>query len=198
MLSWPSWLLETPLIITHNGASGFFAGSTDLAYQKAAEDGADIIDCSVQMSKDGVPFCLESADLMGTTTAMTSFMSQSSMVPEIQKTKGIFSFDLTWSEIQSLKRKDSLIPRFCTSIRYWRSLHRVLGIMMIYWIIEMTCLTCSDQQNSAIVNGLSLLVQIFVQPSKQFVHKSHIRVGWTLKIKEIITLFCLDAIFDNT
>ncbi|XP_020265565.1 glycerophosphodiester phosphodiesterase GDPDL6-like [Asparagus officinalis] len=94
---------KNPLIITHNGASGVFAGCTDLAYQKAVEDGADVIDCSVQMSKDGIPFCLDSADLMGDTTAMTTFMSRSSEVPEIQKNKGIFSFDLTWSEIQSLK-----------------------------------------------------------------------------------------------
>lgn len=93
------------MIITHNGASGVYAGSTDLAYQKAVEDGADILDCSVQLSKDGVPFCLNSADLMGDTTAMASFMSRSFVVPEIQQNGGIFSFDLTWAEIQTLKRK---------------------------------------------------------------------------------------------
>ncbi|KAJ8461742.1 hypothetical protein OPV22_034668 [Ensete ventricosum] len=92
-----------PLIITHNGASGVFAGCTDLAYQQAAEDGADILDCSVQMSKDGVVFCLDSADLMGHTTAIKTFMPRATVVPEIQKENGIFSFDLTWSEIQSLK-----------------------------------------------------------------------------------------------
>ncbi|KAG1363936.1 putative Glycerophosphodiester phosphodiesterase GDPDL7 [Cocos nucifera] len=92
-----------PLIITRNGASGVFAGCTDLAYQQAVKDGADIIDCSVQMSKDGVAFCLDSADLMSDTTAMDSFMSRSALVPEIQKNNGIFSFDLTWSEIESLK-----------------------------------------------------------------------------------------------
>ncbi|CAL9075451.1 unnamed protein product [Musa textilis] len=92
-----------PLIITHNGASGVFAGCTNLAYQQAAEDGADILDCSVQMSKDGVVFCLDSADLMGHTTAIKTFMPQATVVPEIQKENGIFSFDLTWSEIQSLK-----------------------------------------------------------------------------------------------
>ncbi|XP_073098785.1 glycerophosphodiester phosphodiesterase GDPDL7-like isoform X2 [Elaeis guineensis] len=94
---------KRPLIITRNGASGVFAGCTDLAYQQAVKDGADIIDCSVQMSKDGVAFCLDSADLMGDTTAMDSFMSRSALVPEIQKNNGIFSFDLTWSEIESLK-----------------------------------------------------------------------------------------------
>lgn len=93
------------MIITHNGASGVYAGSTDLAYQQALEDGADIIDCSVQMSKDGVAFCLDSVDLTGDTTAITSFMSLTTTIPEIQQNAGIFSFDLTWSDIQTLQRK---------------------------------------------------------------------------------------------
>ncbi|KAK1288776.1 putative glycerophosphoryl diester phosphodiesterase 2 [Acorus calamus] len=92
-----------PLIITHNGASGVFAGCTDLAYQQAVQDGADVIDCSVQMSKDGVAFCLNSADLASDTTVMATFMSRATTVPEIQKNNGVFSFDLTWTEIQSLK-----------------------------------------------------------------------------------------------
>lgn len=82
-----------------------YPGCTDLAYEQAVNDGADIIDCSVQMSEDGVAFCLDSADLTGDTTAMPTFMSRSSSIPEVQKEKGIFSFDLTWSEIQTLKRK---------------------------------------------------------------------------------------------
>lgn len=91
------------LIITHNGASGIYPPCTDLAYQQAVDDGADIIDCSIQMSKDGVAFCLDSADLMGDTTVMTSFISLSTSIPEIQPNNGIFSFDLTWSEIMTLK-----------------------------------------------------------------------------------------------
>ncbi|XP_039788508.1 glycerophosphodiester phosphodiesterase GDPDL7-like [Panicum virgatum] len=92
-----------PLIITHNGASGVFAGCTDLAYQQAIKDGADIIDCAVQMSKDGVVFCMHTADLSSQTTAATAFVSKSSTVHEIQNKSGIFSFDLSWSEIQTLK-----------------------------------------------------------------------------------------------
>ncbi|KAJ6330721.1 hypothetical protein OIU76_009341 [Salix suchowensis] len=91
------------LIITHNGASGVNAGSTDLAYQQALEDGADIIDCSVQMSKDGVAFCLDSVDVTGDTTAAAAFMSLSTTIPEIQQPAGIFSFDLLWSDIQTLQ-----------------------------------------------------------------------------------------------
>lgn len=93
------------LIISHDGASGDYPGSSDLAYQKAIDDGVDIIDCSVQMSKDEVPFCSPNADLSGTTTATTVFLSQSTTIPEIKDREGIYSFDLTWSEIQSLKRK---------------------------------------------------------------------------------------------
>uniref|UniRef100_A0A2C9VMN3 glycerophosphodiester phosphodiesterase n=1 Tax=Manihot esculenta TaxID=3983 RepID=A0A2C9VMN3_MANES len=69
----------------------------------ALNDGADIIDCSVQMTKDGIAFCLGSADLAGDTTAKTTFSSKSSTSPEIQQNAGIFCFDLTWSEIQTLK-----------------------------------------------------------------------------------------------
>ena len=76
-----------------------YVGCTDLAYQQAIVDGADIIDCSVQMTKDGVAFCLNSTDLMGATNAMTIMMSRTTNVPEIQSRSGIFSFDLTWSEI---------------------------------------------------------------------------------------------------
>ncbi|XP_050212907.1 glycerophosphodiester phosphodiesterase GDPDL6 [Mercurialis annua] len=92
-----------PMIISHNGASGVYAGCTDLSYQRALDDGSDIIDCSVQMSKDGVAFCLDSADLTGDTTAMTAFVTRSTTIPEIQPAAGIFSFDLTWSEIQTLQ-----------------------------------------------------------------------------------------------
>ncbi|XP_047308141.1 glycerophosphodiester phosphodiesterase GDPDL7-like [Impatiens glandulifera] len=91
------------LIISHNGASGFYAPCSDLSYHQAIADGADIIDCSVQMSKDGIAFCLDTADLTGDTTALLTFMQRSTTIPEIQKQSGVFSFDFTWSEIQSLK-----------------------------------------------------------------------------------------------
>ena len=91
------------LVISHNGASGDFPSCTDLAYQKAIDDGADIIDCKVQMSQDGVVFCSSNIDLTSTTTALATFMDRSSSVPEIQPSNGIFSFDLTWSEVESLR-----------------------------------------------------------------------------------------------
>jgi hypothetical protein len=56
------------------------------------------------MSKDGVTFCLGSLDLNSSTTAATSFLGKMTTVNEIQNKSGIFSFDLSWNEIQSLKR----------------------------------------------------------------------------------------------
>lgn len=101
------------LIISHNGASGDYPGCTDIAYQAAIRDGADYIDCSVQITKDGVPICRESPDLtIGTNILSNSvyYPSYLKNVPEINKMvldagnndRGIFTFDLTWKEIQSL------------------------------------------------------------------------------------------------
>ncbi|CAH8389848.1 unnamed protein product [Eruca vesicaria subsp. sativa] len=92
------------LVISKNGASGDYPGCTDLAYSKAIKDGADIIDCSVQMSLDGIPFCLNSVDLGESTNIVQSpFRNRSASVPEIAPLAGLYSFSLTWSEIQTLK-----------------------------------------------------------------------------------------------
>uniref|UniRef100_A0A2P2K3R6 glycerophosphodiester phosphodiesterase n=1 Tax=Rhizophora mucronata TaxID=61149 RepID=A0A2P2K3R6_RHIMU len=94
------------LIISKNGASGDYPGCTDLAYNNAISDGADVIDCPVQMSKDGIPFCLSTINLIDSTTVTQSpFGGLATSIPEIQAGSGIFTFDLTWSQIQNLTRK---------------------------------------------------------------------------------------------
>lgn len=96
------------LVITKNGASGDYPGCTDLAYSKAIKDGADVIDCSLQMSSDGIPFCLSSNDLAESTNVVQSpFRNRSSTVPEIGPLSRTYSFSLAWSEIQTLRRKFS-------------------------------------------------------------------------------------------
>ncbi|KAK4753046.1 hypothetical protein SAY87_021844 [Trapa incisa] len=94
---------DKPLVISHNGASGDYPSCTDLAYQKAIKDGADVIDCPIQMSKDGVPFCFPSINLMeGSNIAQSSFRNRTQTIPELISGNAIFSFNLTWSEIQTL------------------------------------------------------------------------------------------------
>ncbi|XP_010448228.1 PREDICTED: glycerophosphodiester phosphodiesterase GDPDL3-like [Camelina sativa] len=91
------------LVISKNGASGDYPGCTDVAYEKAIKDGADVIDCSVYMSSDGTPFCSSSIDLGNSTTvALSPFRNRSTTVPEISSLGGIYTFSLTWPEIQTL------------------------------------------------------------------------------------------------
>ncbi|WZY76239.1 hypothetical protein YC2023_022623 [Brassica napus] len=91
------------LVITKNGASGDYPGCTDLAYEKAIQDGADVIDCSVKMSSDGKPFCSSSIDLTQSTMVIQSpFRNRSTIIPDISSDPGIYTFNLTWPEIQSL------------------------------------------------------------------------------------------------
>ncbi|XWS27786.1 hypothetical protein CRYUN_Cryun25bG0010200 [Craigia yunnanensis] len=91
------------LVISKNGASGDFPGCTDLAYLKAIEDGVDVLDCPVQMTEDGIPVCLGSINLIDSTTvAQSSFSDLTTTIPEISQGSGIFTFNLSWSDIQSL------------------------------------------------------------------------------------------------
>ncbi|MCH90690.1 glycerophosphoryl diester phosphodiesterase family protein, partial [Trifolium medium] len=94
---------DNTLIISKYGASGDYPACTDIAYKQAISDGVDVLDCPVQMSKDGTPFCLSSTDLLeSTTVAQTSFRNFVMRIPEIKSNPGIFSFNLTWTDIKGL------------------------------------------------------------------------------------------------
>ncbi|PKA62401.1 putative glycerophosphoryl diester phosphodiesterase 1 [Apostasia shenzhenica] len=113
---------ENLVVISHNGASGVYPDCTDLAYQQAVEDGADFIDCPVQLTRDGIPICSSSINLMDNTNAVTSILrSRLSLVPEIQTTPGIFTFNLSWEEI-----KKSLKPVISTPDKKYRMLRNPL------------------------------------------------------------------------
>ncbi|KAM3241909.1 hypothetical protein ACQJBY_054563 [Aegilops geniculata] len=89
-----------PLVISHNGASGDYPDCTDLAYQKAVQDGADVIDCDVQVTKDGIPICMSSIDLMDVTNVASSqFASQAGVISDIKAVAGVYTFNLTWEDI---------------------------------------------------------------------------------------------------
>ncbi|KAK7288490.1 hypothetical protein RIF29_01950 [Crotalaria pallida] len=91
------------LVISKYGASGDYPACTDIAYNQAKSDGADVLDCPVQMSKDGIPFCLSSIDLLeSTTVADSKFKNLATSIPEIKYGSGIYTFSLTWNEIKTL------------------------------------------------------------------------------------------------
>ncbi|WVZ92287.1 hypothetical protein U9M48_038364 [Paspalum notatum var. saurae] len=98
-----------PLVISHNGASGDYPDCTDLAYHSAINDGADFIDCPVQVTSDGVLICMSSINLLDTTDVQTTpFSSLTYTVQEIQSTPGIFTFNLTWANISSSTLKPKI------------------------------------------------------------------------------------------
>ncbi|XP_039026949.1 glycerophosphodiester phosphodiesterase GDPDL3-like isoform X2 [Hibiscus syriacus] len=92
------------LVISNNGASGDYPGCTDMAYTKAIEDGVDVLDCPVQITKDGTPICLGTINLIDSTSVTQSgFSNLTATIPEIMPGSGIFTFNLSWSDIQTLK-----------------------------------------------------------------------------------------------
>ncbi|KAL1562991.1 glycerophosphodiester phosphodiesterase [Salvia divinorum] len=92
------------LVISNEGASGDYPGCTDKAYEKAVSDGADILDCPVQITNDGIAFCLGSINLRDrTTVSQSDFINRATDNPELGIEKGIFTYNLTWSEIKTLQ-----------------------------------------------------------------------------------------------
>ncbi|KAH1063141.1 hypothetical protein J1N35_028128 [Gossypium stocksii] len=91
------------LVISSNGASGDYPGCTNVAYSKAIQDGVDVIDCPVQMTMDGTPICLSSINLIDSTTvAQSEFSNLTTTITQIMPGSGIFTFNLSWSEIKTL------------------------------------------------------------------------------------------------
>ncbi|KAI8010147.1 Glycerophosphodiester phosphodiesterase GDPDL1 [Camellia lanceoleosa] len=102
---------EKPLVISSKGSSGDYPGCTDLAYQRAISDGVDVLDCPVQMTKDGIPVCLGSINFIDyTKVAQSSFSNLTTTISELGVVNGIFPFSLTWSQIQSFDSKSSVFP----------------------------------------------------------------------------------------
>lgn len=94
------------LVISKYGASGDYPRCTNLAYSKAIIDGVNVLDCPVQMSKDGIPFCMSSINLIDSTNvAQTSFSNLTMNIPEIKSGTGIFTFSMAWDDIKGLTRK---------------------------------------------------------------------------------------------
>lgn len=56
-----------PLVIAHRGASGIYPEHTAKAYQEAVEQGADVIECDVSITKDKKLVCLHENNLKHST-----------------------------------------------------------------------------------------------------------------------------------
>jgi len=92
------------------------------AYVAAINDGADYIDCTVQISSDGVPFCREDVDLLKSTNVLSNqdlYQQYVTIYPELQPNDGVFAFNLSWSEVVTLRGETDFLAistHFFTSI----------------------------------------------------------------------------------
>ena len=105
--SWP----PSPAVTGHRGASALRPEHTLAAYQKAIEDGADIIEPDLVITKDGVLVARHENDITGTTNVSTASQFASRKVTKnidgIPVT-GWFTEDFTLAELKTLRAKERI------------------------------------------------------------------------------------------
>lgn len=116
-----------PLIIAHRGSSGMYPEHTALGYREAAKQGADLIECDLEITKDLHFICAHEPYLSKTTDIATKFGTDRKATYNMDdddpnfdwNDKGevtdYFSFDFTLAELQTLKKyqaNDFRDPRY--------------------------------------------------------------------------------------
>ncbi len=104
-------LTRRPLIIAHRGASGERPEHTRAAYALAIEQGADVIEPDLVMSRDGVLIVRHENEIGGTTDVADrpKFAARrAAKVVDGQPVTGWFSEDFTVAELKSLRTRERL------------------------------------------------------------------------------------------
>jgi glycerophosphoryl diester phosphodiesterase len=106
----PGWP-PTPAVTGHRGASALRPEHTLAAYQKAIEDGADIVEPDLVATKDGVLVARHENDISGTTNvaAMAQFANRKTtkLIDGIPVT-GWFTEDFTLAELKTLRARERI------------------------------------------------------------------------------------------
>ena len=106
-LAWPA----TPAVTGHRGASALRPEHTIAAYQKAIEDGADIVEPDLVATKDGVLVARHENEIGGTTNVADApaFASRKTTkaIDGIPVT-GWFTEDFTLAELKTLRAKERI------------------------------------------------------------------------------------------
>jgi glycerophosphoryl diester phosphodiesterase len=105
--SWPA----SPAVAGHRGASALRPEHTLAAYQKAIEDGADIIEPDLVSTKDGVLVARHENDISGTTNVATASQfaarKTTKLIDGIPVT-GWFTEDFTLAELKTLRARERI------------------------------------------------------------------------------------------
>ncbi len=109
---WPTVTGEAPIIIAHRGASGYLPEHTLEAYALAIDQGADVIEPDLVVTKDGVLVARHERYLSGTTdvAARPEFASRKRFDAFIEKDEGRkledwWVEDFTLAEIKTLRAR---------------------------------------------------------------------------------------------
>ncbi len=103
----PQW----PLVIAHRGASGYLPEHSLAAYQRALEQGADLIEVDLVPTKDGVLISRHENELSGSTDIATRpefARRKTEKVVDGMVQKGWFSEDFTLLELRRIKLREPL------------------------------------------------------------------------------------------
>ena len=115
-----------PTVIGHRGASGAYPEHTKIAYEKAAEMGADYIECDLQLTKDLKLVCSHEAWIKEVSNVGRKYMFKDRLVKEHvfddddpkfdwndrgKIVDNYFTFDFTLKELQTLRRKQTYPER---------------------------------------------------------------------------------------
>lgn len=105
------FVVSSPIVIAHRGASGYRPEHTLAAYELAIEQGADYVEPDVVSTKDGVLICRHENEISETTDVATHPEFADRKVTKIidgDKLTGWFTEDFTYAEIQTLRAKERL------------------------------------------------------------------------------------------
>ena len=100
-----------PLVIAHRGASGYRPEHTLAAYQLAIDQGADIIEPDLVVTRDGVLIARHENEISGTTdiAAHAEFANRrTTKTIDGEPTTGWFTEDFTLAEIKTLRARERL------------------------------------------------------------------------------------------
>ena len=98
-----------PLIIGHRGASGYRPEHTIESYRLAIEQGADVIEPDLVMTKDRILVARHENEIGATTDAAAKFPDRKrTKIIDAQSTTGWFAEDFTLAELKQLRARERL------------------------------------------------------------------------------------------
>ena len=105
-----------PMVVGHRGASGTLPEHTLEAYKKAIEEGADMVEPDLVLTKDGILIARHEPMLDSTTDVAVKFPAarKTTKMVDGESVTAYFASDFTLAEIKTMRAVQARAPRFCS------------------------------------------------------------------------------------